>query len=179
MFKKPCAKNRSLNTRVPKTSKNHILYQTVSKTIPKSLILRSHILPRRTLFGSGCLGPCFVDTVLRIRFFGSWLSGYGFLDTVSSAPVFGIRFFGHGWLGGKMWLLHHKIPIRSPRHTVFRIRLSGESGGILWCKIHIVPPQTTVSEKPYPENRSRRNRIQKNHIQKDRTQKTVSAKPYS
>ena len=135
MIKKPCAKNRSLNIRVPKTI---FCIRPSQKPSPKT-----------TLFGSGFFCPDFLGTVLRIRFFGSWLSGQGFLDTVFFGSGFRIRFFGYGCLGlriGILWCKNHILPPRQP------------------CPKNRIPKtraEETVSKKPCPESQDPKNRIRK------------------
>ena len=151
VFKTPCAGNRSLHIRIRKKQsfdpKKRVqetmeeetvvqisVYQkpySVSdrlKNHPKSHILRSHILPRRTFFGSGCLGPGFLDTVLRILFFGP-----RFLDT-----DFGYGFFGSGF---GIWFFGYVSRKPEPKKP--------------YPKQHIQKARTqkTVSAKLYPESR--------------------------
>ena len=158
--KKPCSKIRSSKNRVRKTlprnpkpekpcQKIRSQKNRAQKSEARAGKSKNPPTKNHTLFGSGFFCPDFLGTVLRIRFFGSWLSGQGFLDTVSSALVFGIRFFGHGCLGGKMWFLHHKIPIRSPRQPYPKNRIRKPE------------PKKTVSKKPCPESQDPKNRIRK------------------
>ena len=77
----------------------------------------------------------------RIRLLGSRLSGYGFADTGSW-----VLDSGYGFLDTVF---------------VFRIRLSGAPNRDFVVQKPRFTTQATVSEKPYPENQSRRHRIQK------------------
>ena len=142
---KPCPEIRSQKNRAQKSEARKTVRRN-PKPAQESLKIR---LPKTIPFSDPVFCPDFLGTVLRIRFFGSWLSGQGFLDTVSSALVFGIRFFGHGCLGGKIWFLHHKIPIRSPRQPYPKNRIRKPE------------PKKTVSKKPCPESQDPKNRIQK------------------
>ena len=149
MFKKPCAKNRSLNIRVPKTI---FCIRPSQKPSPKT-----------TLFGSGFFCADFLGTVFWIRFFGSWLSGQGFLDTVFFGSGFRIRFFGYGCLGlriGILWCKNHILPPRQP------------------CPKNRIPKtraEETVSKKPCPESQDPKNRIRKT-VPRKSGQKTGSEK---
>ena len=147
---KPCPEIRSQKNRAQKSEARKTVRRN-PKPAQESLKIR---LPKTIPFSDPVFCPDFLGTVLRIRFFGSWLSGQGFLDTVSSALVFGIRFFGHGCLGGKIWFLHHKIPIRSPRqpYPKNRIRKPEPKKN----RIQKTLSRKPGPKKPYPESRHKK-----------------------